>query len=216
MSPDSCTPSKPGQYPSDCEILAGYRDLAREKASSTPVRSPAWNKALTRAREVRVLLLDVDGVLTDGTLIYSHEGQESKAFNTQDGFGLRLLREAGVELGVITARSSEAVTRRCANLKMRYVYQGADSKLTAYQEILDQSGCRPFEVAYMGDDWLDLALITRVGFSAAPANAVVEVREAVHYTTERTGGKGAVREVCNLILEAKGRYQELVQIYRNR
>jgi 3-deoxy-D-manno-octulosonate 8-phosphate phosphatase (KDO 8-P phosphatase) len=99
---------------------------------------------------------------------------------------------------------------------MRYVYQGADSKLTAYQEILKQSGCRPFEVAYMGDDWLDLVLLTRVGFSAAPANAVAEVREAAHYTTESAGGKGAVREVCNLILEAKGCYQELLQGYMNR
>jgi len=216
MSSDSCTPPKPGQYPSDCEILAGYRAMAHNQSSSTPLRSAAWQKALTKAREVKILLLDVDGVLTDGSLIYSHEGQESKAFNTQDGFGLRLLQEAGMELGVITARSSEAVARRCANLKMRYVYQGAGSKLTAYQEILKQSGCRPFEVAYMGDDWLDLGLITRVGFSVAPANAVAEVREAAHYTTENSGGKGAVRELCNLILEAKGRYQELLQSYMNR
>lgn len=216
MASDSCPPSLPGRYPSDCEILAGYRAMADNRSSTVPVRSAAWQAALGKAKEIKTLLLDVDGVLTDGSLIYSHEGQESKAFNTQDGFGLRLLREAGLELGVITARSSEAVARRCANLKMRYVYQGADSKLTAYQEILKQSGCRPFEVAYMGDDWLDLVLLTRVGLSVAPANAVAEVRAMAHYTTENSGGKGAVRELCNLILEAKGRYQELLQSYMNR
>lgn len=215
MSSDPCSPAKPGNYPSDCEILAGYRALA-EKRSGGPAPSGLRPAAMARARELKILLLDVDGVLTDGSLIYSHEGQESKAFHTQDGFGLRLLQEAGMELGVITARSSEAVARRCANLKMRYVYQGAGSKLDAYQDILKQSGCRPFELGYMGDDWLDLGLINRVGFSAAPANAVAEVREAVHFITEKAGGHGAVREVCNLILEAKGRYQEFLQRYLHR
>ncbi len=184
--------------------------------SAKPARSAAWQAALPKAKSIKILLLDVDGVLTDGSLIYSHEGQESKAFNTQDGFGLRLLQEAGLELGVITARSSEAVARRCANLKMRYIYQGAGNKMEAYREIIRESGCKPFEIAYMGDDWLDLALLTRAGFSAAPANAVPEVQKAVHYTAEQSGGHGAVREICNLILEAKGRYQELLQIYMSR
>jgi len=215
MSPDSCPPTKPGSYPSDCEILEGYRTIARDQRSRT-VRSTAWQAAFSKARPVKILLLDVDGVLTDGSLIYSHEGQESKAFNTQDGFGLRLLQEAGVELGVITARSSEAVARRCANLKMRYVYQGTGNKVEAYKEILKESGCKPFEIAYMGDDWLDLALLTRVGFAAAPANCVREVQESAHYTTEHTGGHGAVREICDLILEAKGRYQDLLQSYISR
>ena len=181
-----------------------------------PARSAAWQAALAKARPVKILLLDVDGVLTDGSLIYSHEGQESKAFNTQDGFGLRLLQEAGLELGVITARSSEAVARRCANLKMRYIYQAAGNKLEAYQEIMRLSGCKPFEIAYMGDDWLDLALLNRAGFAAAPANGVREAQEASHYTTELSGGHGAVREICDLILEAKGRYQELLQSYMSR
>lgn len=215
MAPDSCLPPKAGSYPSDCEILAGYRAMAANQ-SAAPVRSAAWQAALGKAGGIRILLLDVDGVLTDGSLIFSHDGQESKVFNTQDGFGLRLLREAGVELGVITARSSEAVARRCANLKIRHVHQGVESKLTAYQEILKQSGCKPFEVAYMGDDWMDLVLLNRVGFSVAPANAVAEVRAAAHYTTEKSGGHGAVRELCDLILEAKGRYQELLQNYMNR
>ena len=171
---------------------------------ASPARSAAWQAALAKAKPIKILLMDVDGVLTDGSLIYSHEGQESKAFNTQDGFGLRLLQEAGLELGVITARSSEAVARRCANLKVRYIYQGAGNKLEAYKEILRQSGCKPFEIAYMGDDWLDLVLLTRAGFSAAPANGVREAQDAAHYTTEHSGGHGAVREICDLILEAKG------------
>lgn len=215
MSPDSCIPTKPGHYPSDCEVLEGYRAMAG-KQSARPVRSAAWLAALPKAKPVKILLLDVDGVLTDGSLIYSHEGQESKAFNTQDGFGLRLLQEAGLEIGVITARSSEAVARRCANLKMRYIYQGVGNKMEAYKEIIRESGCKPFEIAYMGDDWLDLVLLTRAGFSAAPANGVPEVREAVHYTTEQSGGHGAVREICNLILEAQDRYQELLQSYMGR
>ncbi len=189
--------------------------MARNQPSR-PVRSAAWQAVLSKAKPVKILLMDVDGVLTDGSLMYSHEGQESKAFNTQDGFGLRLLQEAGVEIGVITARSSEAVTRRCANLKMRYVYQGTGNKVDAYKEIIRLSGCKPFEIAYMGDDWLDLALLNRAGFSAAPANGVREAQEAAHYTTEHSGGHGAVREICDLILEAKGRYQELLQNYMSR
>jgi 3-deoxy-D-manno-octulosonate 8-phosphate phosphatase (KDO 8-P phosphatase) len=189
--------------------------MARNQPAS-PIRSAAWLAALSKAKPIRILLLDVDGVLTDGSLIYSHEGQESKAFNTQDGFGLRLLQEAGLELGVITARSSEAVARRCANLKIHYVYQGVGNKVEAYKEILKQSGCKPFEIAYMGDDWLDLVLLNRAGFSAAPANAVREAQEAAHYTTEQSGGHGAVREICNLILEAKGQYQQLLQSYMSR
>lgn len=215
MSSDSCTPTQPGQYPSDCEILAGYRDLAGQQTVQ-PLRGANWQRGLAKARPIKILLLDVDGVLTDGSLLYSHEGHEAKAFNTQDGFGLRLLQEAGLEIGVITARRSEAVAKRCANLKMGYIFQGISNKLDAYNEILKQSGCKPFEVAYMGDDWLDLALLNRVGFSAAPANAVAEVQEAAHYTAIQSGGHGAVREVCNLILEAKGLYQQLLQSYKSR
>ncbi|MEN8189524.1 MAG: HAD hydrolase family protein [Thermodesulfobacteriota bacterium] len=211
---DSCTPSKPGEYPSDCEITEGYRAMARDHR--TPEKSAQFKAALNKGRDIRLLLLDVDGVLTDGSLIYSHEGHESKAFNTQDGFGLRLLKEAGVETGVITARKSEALARRCEDLKMRYVFQGAKNKLVAYKEIIKESGCRPVEIGYMGDDWLDLVLLKRVGLAAAPANAVEAVKEIVHYTTGATGGSGAVRELCELIIEAKGLQQQLLQDYMSR
>jgi len=172
--------------------------------------------AFARAAPIRLLLLDVDGVLTDGSILFAHDGTESKSFNTQDGFGLRLLLEAGIETGVITARTSAAVTRRAQDLKMRYVFQGASNKLTAYKEIVRQSGLKPFEIAYMGDDWLDLVLLTRVGFAAVPANGVAEVRQVAHYVSRKAGGHGAVREVCDLLLEAKGVIQQLLQGYMSR
>ena len=169
--------------------------------------------ALSKAKNVRLLLLDVDGVLTDGTLIYSPDGKESKMFNTQDGFGLRLIRESGIETGIITARQSEVVSRRAEELQMRYVCQGRSNKLDSYKEVMKQSGLKPFEIGYMGDDWLDLVVLNRVGFSAAPANAVEEVKATAHYITTKTGGHGAVREVCDFLLEARNILTTRLQDY---
>ena len=212
---DPCTPSLPGAYPSDCEITEGYRSMARNRIPAAE-QDKKRLAVLARAAPIRLLLLDVDGVLTDGSILYSQEGTESKSFNTQDGFGLRLLLEAGMETGVITARTSKAVTRRTRDLKMRYVFQGVSEKLSAYKEIVRQSGLKPFEIAYMGDDWLDLVLLTRVGFAAVPANAVMEVQDVAHYVSGRPGGHGAVREVCDLLLEAKGIMQQVLQGYMSR
>lgn len=215
MDNDSCTPSGPGAYPSDCEVREGYRQIVRNKAAHSN-RSQAWQAILPKAKDIKLLLLDVDGVLTDGSLIYSHEGKESKAFNTQDGFGLRMLQDAGVAVGIITARSSEALERRSRDLKIAHLYQGAGNKLEAYKEIIKKTGLKPFEIAYMGDDWLDLVLLKRVGLAIAPANAVLEVRDMVHYTTEQAGGHGAVRELCDIILEGIGKHKELLQHYMSR
>lgn len=198
------------RYPSDCELTQALLEKARHRMRPV-MRSDEWRSALPRAKEVRLLLLDVDGVLTDGIITYTHNGGESKGFNTQDGFGLRILQDAGVDVGLITARTSEAVTRRAQDLGMKYVYQGAGNKNKVYGEILVQSGLRPMQTAYMGDDWLDLQLLGRVGFAAAPANAVAEVRQRVHYVTGQSGGRGAVREVCELILDARG---ELAAIFK--
>ena len=189
--------------------------MARNRVS-TPEQDSQRSAALAKAAPIRLLLLDVDGVLTDGSIILSQDGTESKAFNTQDGFGLRLLLEAGIDTGVITARTSAAVTKRTQDLGMRYVFQGASNKLTAYKEIVRQSGLKPFEIAYMGDDWLDLVLLTRVGFAAAPANGVDEVQRIAHYVCRKSGGQGAVREVCDFLLEAKGVRQQLLQSYMSR
>jgi 3-deoxy-D-manno-octulosonate 8-phosphate phosphatase (KDO 8-P phosphatase) len=215
MDSNSCSPSQPGNYPSDCEVREGYRKIAREKAMQNN-RSESWLATLPKAKDIKLLLLDVDGVLTDGNLIYSHEGKESKSFNTQDGFGLRMLQDSGVKVGIITARSSQALERRGQDLKISYLYQGSSNKLDAYKEIINKSGLKPYQIAYMGDDWLDLVLLKRVGLAVAPANAVIEVREMVHYTTEQSGGGGAVRELCDLILEAMGKHKELYQHYMNK
>ena len=197
-----------GSYPTDCELTEALRERARRRSRPVP-RSAAWHEALPRARQVRLLLLDVDGVLTDGTITYGTDGIETKSFHTQDGLGLKLLQESGVAAGIITAGTSEAVLRRARELGFAHVVQGAADKLAAFEAILRETGLRPPQTAYMGDDWMDLPLLNRVGLAAAPANAVAEVRQRVHYTTERTGGRGAVREVCDLLLEAQSNLERL-------
>lgn len=207
----STCPPTTTTYPSDCEVTEGLRRLAREKEEQTA--NPQRQRLLARAEPIRLLLLDVDGVLTDGTLLYGEQNAESKAFHTQDGFGLRLLREAGIDVGIITARNSTAVARRAEELKIPHLYQGVAGKREAFREILAVTGLRPYQVAYMGDDWLDLILLRQVGLALAPANAVAEVKAAAHLVTERRGGEGAVREACDLLLAAQKRTDELLQRY---
>ncbi|WP_319587299.1 HAD-IIIA family hydrolase [uncultured Desulfobulbus sp.] len=197
-----------GAYPTDCELTEALRNRAMVR-NQPLVRSEAWTIALPRARHVKLLLLDVDGVLTDGSITYLSGGGEAKSFNTQDGLGIKLLQESGVAVGIITARSSEAVERRAQDLKFAYVFQGKQDKLTVYESILKETGLRPPQTAYMGDDLMDLPILNRVGFAVAPANAVAEVRQRIHYTTERGGGRGAVREICDLILEAQGNLERM-------
>jgi len=194
--------------------MEGYRARARKRAEQD--QEPMKIRALAKAKEVKLLLLDVDGVLTDGSLLYTNSGEEAKTFNTQDGFGLRLLQEQGVATGVITARQSEIVARRCTELKMSHVHQGARNKNEAFKAILAETGLKPFQVAYMGDDWLDLVLLQQVGLAMAPANAAPEVMDIAHYVTPRTGGSGAVRDACDLIIAAQGGTDKLLQKYKNR
>lgn len=209
---DPCSPNQPGGYLSDCEVMDGYRQKARERSENAHLAgvSPL---VLEKAANIRLLLLDVDGVLTDGTLLYSTSGEEYKAFNTQDGFGITLLHQAGVATGIITARKSEMVQRRAEELKMAHIHQGARKKNEAFRAIVKSTGLKPVEIAYMGDDWLDLALLQQVGLSLAPANGAEEVKERVHYVTPRAGGHGAVRDACNLILGARGELQKLLREY---
>lgn len=197
-----------GAYPSDCELTEALRNRAMAR-NTRVVRSDAWKGAIMRAKQVQLLLLDVDGVLTDGSLVYSSDGVEAKCFNTQDGLGLRLLQDSGVAVGIITARTSPMVERRARELGIAHLFQGHADKLAAYESILKQTGLRPPQTAYMGDDLMDLPILNRVGLAAAPANAVVEVLQRVHYTTERSGGFGAVREVCDLILESQGNLERM-------
>ncbi len=211
--PEQCPPTG-APYPSDCEVMEGYRTLARTREGRQT--DPRRELAIARAKNIRLLLLDVDGVLTDGSLLYTGHTEESKAFHTQDGFGIRLLHEAGIDTGIITARTSEVVARRAAELRLRYIYQGMPSKSEAFKEISNSSGLRPFQIAYMGDDWLDLVLLQQVGLAIAPANGVAEVKDIAHFVTARSGGEGAVRDACDLLLEAQNLVAELLQKYRNR
>jgi len=212
MTNDDICPPNVGGYPSDCEVTQGLLKRALERETPRE-RGYAWRACLAKAEPIRLLLLDVDGVLTDGTITYTHEGTEIKSFHTRDGFGLRLLQEAGVEVGLITARSSAAVRRRAEDLKLTHVYQGCRNKIEAYRELLDKLDLQEKEIAYMGDDWLDLPLLTRVGLSVSVADGAHEVRQVVDYVTSRPGGRGAVRELCDLIIAAKGKQEELLARY---
>jgi len=212
MIESGCPVSKPGAYPSDCELTQALRERAMERGRPV-ARSKEWQALLPRAKQIKLLLLDVDGVLTDGTIVYTEAGGESKGFNTQDGFGLRMLQDSGVDVGLITARTSEAVRRRAGDLGFAHIYQGRKDKNAVYEEILTTTGLRPLHTAYMGDDWLDLPLLARVGLSAAPADGVAEVRQRVDYVCARNGGHGAVRELCELILEGRGQFASLLTQY---
>ena len=162
---------------------------------------------------IKLLLLDVDGVLTDGRIIYDNQGNELKAFDVKDGHGLKLLQRAGIKVGIITGRSSAVVAHRAKELGIEILYQGALNKLGPYQEILAEQGLSDEQVAYVGDDVVDLPILRRVGFSATVADAVPEVPPRVDYVTTRPGGRGAVREICDLILRANGSWQELTERY---
>lgn len=166
-----------------------------------------------RLQPLKLMVFDVDGVLTDGRLYYSDSGAEMKAFNTQDGQGIRLLRDAGIKLAIITARRSDMVDRRARDLGMHYCFQGVEAKLRAFTEVIDELKLEPVQAGYMGDDLLDLPVLGRAGFAATVPAACAEVRSRSHYVTIRTGGNGAVREVCELILRGQGVYERLVAEY---
>jgi 3-deoxy-D-manno-octulosonate 8-phosphate phosphatase (KDO 8-P phosphatase) len=168
-----------------------------------------------RAAQVRVLLMDVDGVLTDGRiyLVAQPEGEatEMKVFSAHDGAGLKMARMAGLRTGVITGRESSATTRRAREMDMEFVYQGVAEKLAAYRRITRSAHIDDAEIAYVGDDLPDLPILTRVGLAVAVANAVPEVKSRAHYITNATGGAGAVREVVELILKAQGKWAPLAK-----
>ncbi|MBL8377147.1 MAG: phenylphosphate carboxylase subunit delta [Burkholderiales bacterium] len=168
---------------------------------------------LQRLRALRVMAFDVDGVLTDGSLIYSDTGAEAKAFDVRDGQGMSLLRDAGIQLALISARRSAIVERRARELGVQHCFLGVAAKLPAFQGLLAELKLDAREAGYMGDDLLDLPVLTRAGFAASVPAAPAAVRSRVHYIAARPGGGGAVREVCELILESQGRLEELVAGY---
>jgi 3-deoxy-D-manno-octulosonate 8-phosphate phosphatase (KDO 8-P phosphatase) len=170
-----------------------------------------------RAARVKLLLMDVDGVLTDGKLYNVPDGTgkviETKAFDSQDGIALQWLSWKGIQAGVISGRVSPAVDERCRQCKIAYVYQGHIEKIPVFEEILTRAGVTPDEVAYVGDDLTDVVIMRRVGLAIATANARPEAKRCAHLVTERSGGNGAVREVVELILQAQGRWEEILQKY---
>jgi len=163
-----------------------------------------------RASKIRMLVLDVDGVLTDGKLYFDHAGNEMKAFNSRDGMGMKALQRVGIEVAVITGRKSEAVAQRMAQLGIQYVYQGREDKLEAFLELLKVTGLDPQQVCFSGDDWIDLPVLLRVGLAVSVADAEERVKQQAHWITRRNGGDGAVREICNLILAAQQKDQIIV------
>jgi 3-deoxy-D-manno-octulosonate 8-phosphate phosphatase (KDO 8-P phosphatase) len=170
-----------------------------------------------RAARVRLLLMDVDGVLTDGRFfaVPGPDGQmqESKAFDSQDGIALQWLGWYGIDTGVISGRISPATQERARQLHMKYVYMGSVEKIPIIEEILVKSGLAAAEIAYMGDDLTDLVVMRRVGLAVAPANARSEVKRVAHCVTAAAGGAGAVREVIELVLRAQGHWVEILRKY---
>jgi 3-deoxy-D-manno-octulosonate 8-phosphate phosphatase (KDO 8-P phosphatase) len=166
-----------------------------------------------RAARIKLAVFDVDGVLTDGRLIYAEDGHELKAFHVHDGLGLKRLLANHVEVAVITARMSMIVTERMADLGVAHVYQGQDDKLACLERLMHALKLEPEAVAYTGDDLPDLAAMQRAGFAVAVANAHPWVREHAHWRTRLAGGAGAVREVCDLILAAQGKAEAELAAY---
>jgi 3-deoxy-D-manno-octulosonate 8-phosphate phosphatase (KDO 8-P phosphatase) len=164
-----------------------------------------------RARRIKLVLMDCDGVMTDGRLWLTADGNEQKAFDARDGQGISLCHRAGLRTGIISGRQSSAVDRRAQELKMSYVRQFAKDKIKALDEILKEAGLSEDECAYIGDDLGDVAVMQRVELAVAVADAVTETKQAAHYVTRLPGGRGAVREVCEIILKAQGRWEELIE-----
>ncbi|MGZ4958833.1 MAG: 3-deoxy-manno-octulosonate-8-phosphatase KdsC [Methylomonas sp.] len=164
-------------------------------------------------RQLKLLILDVDGVLTDGRLFFDQQGIEYKCFHARDGHGLKLLRQTGVEVAVISGRSSKSVALRMHSLGIEHVYQGHENKRAAFKEILENLHLIPEQVAHVGDDVLDLPIMTQVGFAVAVQDANFAVKKYAHWCTQTPGGQGAVREVCDLIMQVQGNFDAVLQSF---
>jgi len=165
-----------------------------------------------RAKKIKLLILDVDGVLTDGRIVYDNFGDELKFFNVNDGLGVYLLRKAGIKTVIITAKKTRAVLKRAKDMRVAAVYSN-HYKLKIYQKVLKKFKVKNEEVCFMGDDLLDLPLIKRAGFAVAPPNAMKQVKNSAHYITQRHGGKGAVRELTEIILKSQGLWEKAISAY---
>lgn len=168
---------------------------------------------IARAQNIKLLILDVDGVLSDGRIYLNEQGIESKAFHVHDGLGIKLLQQAGVVVAVISSRSTPIVSVRMTNLGVKYIYQGRENKLAAFNELLGLLSLKPEQVAYAGDDLVDIPLLRRAGLAIAVANANTAIMPYSHWITKVEGGKGAVREICEFILTAQDKWQNALAKY---
>jgi 3-deoxy-D-manno-octulosonate 8-phosphate phosphatase (KDO 8-P phosphatase) len=168
---------------------------------------------IRRAAAIKVLILDVDGVLTDGSLTYGPDGEVTKTFNVLDGLGIELLQKTGVAVAIISARKSPVVVRRAADLKIMHVYQGTHDKRIAFADLLALTGASAEQCGYIGDDVIDLPLLRKVGFAVTVPSGHPEVQHRAHYVTKANGGRGAVREVCDMVMRAQGHYDAALAPY---
>lgn len=168
---------------------------------------------LAKAARLKLLILDVDGVLTDGRLFFDNQGLEYKSFHARDGHGIKLLRKTGVEVAVISGRKSNSVALRMQSLGIDHVYQGYENKIAAFDDLMQKLGIEPMQVAHVGDDVLDLPIMTRVGLAIAVDDAHFAVKQRAHWCTTLPGGQGAVREVCDLIMQAQGTFAAVLGDY---
>ncbi len=165
-------------------------------------------KIINKLKKIKLLLLDVDGVLTDGSIIYNDNGIETKVFNVRDGLGIRLLMESGIEIYIITGRSSDVLKHRCKNLGITHIFDNVRDKKKVLNSILETTGIEVEEIAFMGDDLLDLSIMKKVGLSVAVADAHDIIIKNANVVTSKKGGTGAVREVCEAILKAQGLWEK--------
>ncbi|MGD8570295.1 MAG: 3-deoxy-manno-octulosonate-8-phosphatase KdsC [Gammaproteobacteria bacterium] len=171
------------------------------------------NDVLELAKPIKLVIFDVDGVLTDGSLFYGDDGQEYKAFHSRDGHGMKMLRDSGVDVAIITGRTSEVVKHRMKNLNVHHVYQGRLEKLPAYEELIAKLELKPEQVAYVGDDVVDLPIMTRVGLAITVPGAHELARQHAHWITNQPAGAGAGRDVCEMIMKAQGTYETIIAKY---
>jgi len=168
---------------------------------------------IEKAANVRLVIFDVDGVLTDGSLFIGDDGQEYKAFNSRDGHGMKMLQASGVDIGIITGRTSHVVKYRMDSLGIKHVYQGQLDKLPAFEELVEKLGLSVDQVAYVGDDVVDLPILIRVGLAIAVQDAHPLVKQHCHWITTNVGGRAAARDVCELIMQAQGNLESQLNHY---
>jgi len=166
-----------------------------------------------KLKRIKMLIVDIDGVMTDGRIVYSGYGEELKFFDVQDGFGITLLNRAGIKTVIITAKKSKIVKHRARDLKVVKAYQGFIDKLIPFNDVLKNFGVKADDICFIGDDLIDIPILKRVGLAVAVPNAVEEVKKSAHFTTANKGGRGAVREVCDLILKSQDKWDLVTSKY---